>query len=144
MNNFLNNYGQPYPNSTGFQPYNFNNYPAVPNIAPQNYTNLIYVSGIDDAKSRMVPNGSTMIFADNDKPLLYKKSVDNKGQFTLEVYDIIPHKDEPKPVAPKDFVSKTEFEAIQKEVNSLKETIMKLTTKKEEVSNGSTTISSQE
>ena len=122
---------------------NYNPYPAPQyNYAMSPYTNLIYVSGIEDARARMVPNGSTMIFADNDKPLLYKKTVDNKGQYTVDVYDITPHKEEL--TKPTGFVSKPEFEALQHKLDDLEKTIAPLiTTKKEVAPNGTTSINGQ-
>lgn len=101
--------------------------------APQAYTNLIYVSGLEDAKTRPVPAGGTMIFADNDKPLLYKKTVDNKGQYEVETFDITPHKEEiPKTDTTKDFVPRSEFETLQKKIVSLEETVAMLIPAKSE------------
>lgn len=149
----FNNYSSPFGYNTmptATQPYGYpmspytnlggNTSAATP--APQPYTNLIYVSGVDDVKTRMVPNGSTMIFADNDKPLLYKKTVDSKGQYTLETFDITPHKEEaPKAEMPKDFVPRAEFDAMQKKIVSLEETIaMLIPTKKEVITDGNSTI----
>lgn len=130
FNNFASPYGY---NSmpTATQPYGYpmNPYNNVGNTTPttptlQAYTNLIYVSGVEDVKTRAVPAGGTMIFADNDKPLLYKKTVDNKGQYEIETFDILPHKDEPKPTeVPKDYVPRSEFEALQKKISTLEDTI---------------------
>ena len=135
-NNFTSPYGfnsmptatQPY--GYPMNPYNtVGTAPTQPTPAP---TNIIYVSGLDDVKTRPVPAGGTMIFADNDKPLLYKKSVDAKGQYEVETFDIMPHKDEPKPVeTSKDFVPRSEFEALQKKIVSLEETVSMLIPTKE-------------
>lgn len=137
MNNF---YNPPFMNS-GYTPY-FNPYQqqTMQGNMQQPYTNLIYVSGVDDVKTRVVPNGSTMIFADNDKPMIYKKTVDNKGQYTIDVYDIVPHKEEAK-TEPKDYVSKSEFETVEKKIGLLEKTMATLIpTKKEVTTSGNNTI----
>lgn len=146
----FNNYASPFGFNTmptATQPYGYpmNPYSNVGGTsaatpAPQAYTNLIYVSGLDDAKARPVPNGGTVIFADNDKPLIYKKTVDNKGQYEVETFSIMPYKETPK-TETKDFVPRTEFEAMQKKIVSLEETVsMLIPTKKEVVTNGSETV----
>ena len=88
-----NQYGMYAPNQTpyntpygGFSPMP-NTYPSQPQFAPQtpNYapqtqpqqqpaqmnTNKIYVTGIDDAKTRQLPANSDYIFLDNDKTCGY-------------------------------------------------------------------------
>lgn len=112
---FGNNYNSPYGATPGVTPAQSYGYPSSP------YTNLIYVSGIEAAKNAYVPAGGTMIFADNDKPLLYKKTVDNKGQFEVEVFDIVPHKSVEAPVV--DYVPRTEFEALQKKIDSIESAV---------------------
>lgn len=54
-------------------------------------TNKIYVSGIEEVRQRQLPNGSDMLFLDNDKPLLYQKIVDGKGQFEVKAFTITPY-----------------------------------------------------
>ena len=59
--------------------------------------NKIFVNDIEDARRRIIPPNSDFMFLDNDKPLLYQKIVDAKGQFEIKVFDIVPHKDTPAP-----------------------------------------------
>lgn len=140
-NNFINPYGYT-SMPTATQPYGYpmNSYtnPGNTTSISQAYTNLIYVSGIEDVKTRVVPAGSTMIFADNDKPLLYKKTVDNKGQYEIETFDILPHKDEPKSTeVSKDYVPRSEFNALQKKISTLEDTIAMFIPVKSETKEGS-------
>lgn len=145
MNNFTNSFGfNSMPTAT--QPYG---YPMNPYANPgamlptqttlQPYTNLIYVSGIEDVRTRPVPAGGTMIFADNDKPLLYKKVVDNKGQFEVETFDITPHKEEAPKTVTVDYVPRAEFDALQKRINTMESTLtLLIPTKSEEVKSDGT------
>lgn len=124
----FNNYSyNPMPN--GIQPYWYAmpTYPQQLNSTlTQPYTNLIYVSGIEDVRTRTVPIGSTMIFADNDRPLIYKKTVDNKGQFEVETFDIIPHKNEEPKSDQTNFVIRSEFNNLQNKINAIEQTLSTL------------------
>ena len=91
-NNYTNNY--PYEMPYGYAP-TYNAPQPVPQQAPSMNTNKIFVNGIDDVRSRIVPPNSDFMFLDNDKPLIYQKIVDAKGQFEVKVFDIVPHKDAP-------------------------------------------------
>ena len=51
--------------------------------APQMNTNKIYVTGIEDARNRTLAPNSDYIFLDNDKPLLYRKTVDATGKMEI-------------------------------------------------------------
>lgn len=109
---------------TGNQPYGYpiNPYFNMPNQQQQQQTmqsntNKIFVNGIDDVKNRYVPNGTSMMFLDNDKPLLYDKSVDNNGKMSLEVYDISKHTEVENKINPNDFVTKKEFEEWKSQHN---------------------------
>ena len=77
---------------------------------PYMTTNIIYVNGIEDAKSRPVNPGCELLMADNEKPLMYKKIVDTTGHFEMKIYDVAIHKEEEaKPV---EYVSREEFEEV--------------------------------
>lgn len=79
---------------TATQPYGYsiNSMPNYMQQAPQQQpttsTNKIFVSGLEDVKGRYLPANSDMMFLDNDKPILYVKTVDNKGQFEVKSYSI--------------------------------------------------------
>ena len=72
-NNYMNPYYTAMPTAT--QPYGFPmpNYTQGATTNPAPYTNLIYVSGVEDARSKPVPAGGVMIFADNDKPFWFNQ-----------------------------------------------------------------------
>ena len=57
----------------------------------QSTTNIIFVSGIEDVKTRWQAPNTEMFYADNDKPLLYKKQVYANGQFDVKTFDISEH-----------------------------------------------------
>ena len=137
--NNYNPYGfHPTSNAPTSVPYsNYNNQNYVGQYNQQNSilnanTNKIFVNGIEDVRNRILPANSEYIFLDNDKPLLYQKSVDSSGHFDVKVFDILPHKDEPRTSNDStNFVLKSEFLALQNELSALKERIGELSTKKE-------------
>ena len=70
-----------------------------------------------------------MLFVDNDKPLLYQKIVDGKGQFEIKTFDICPHnasEDEKQAglIDLSNYVNKSEFEALKGEINDIKNKII--------------------
>lgn len=145
-----NQYGMYAPNQTpystpygGFSPMP-NTYPAqqqfapqTPNYAPQTQsaqqmnTNKIYVTGIEDAKTRQLPANSDYIFLDNDKPLLYRKTVDATGKMEIKAFKISEYTETETEAAPapapavdmSQFVSVDEFKGMQNEMKRIKKTI---------------------
>ena len=115
--------------------------PQTPNYAPQAQqaqttpqqgqvnTNKIYVTGIDDARARQLPPNSDFIFLDNDKPLLYRKTVDATGKMEIKTFKISEYTEtEAAPAAApavdlSQFVSADEFKGMQTEVGRIKKTI---------------------
>lgn len=105
MNHFF-NYSNPFLNNNNFGYTPTNNYgytpfsqPAQPSMTPpptsvasSTNTNKIYVSGIDEVKTRILPPDSDMIFIDNEREILYEKTVDNTGKFQIKMFDIVEHK----------------------------------------------------
>lgn len=142
-----NNYGGYMPYSTPYNGYNNNqgNYTGQAPFAPQNgnyapqtptqqqpaqmNTNKIYVTGIDDARARQLPPNSDFIFLDNDKPLLYRKTVDATGKMEIKAFKISEYTEtEAAPAsAPavdmSQFVSVEEFKNVQTEMGRIKRTI---------------------
>lgn len=138
-----NQYGMYAPNQTpystpygGFSPMP-NTYLAQPQFAPQtpNYapqtqsaqqmnTNKIYVTGIEDAKTRQLPANSDYIFLDNDKPLLYRKTVDATGKMEIKTFKISEYTETEAEAAPavdmSQYVSVKDFNS---EINRIKKTI---------------------
>ena len=94
-------------------------------------TNKIFVAGIDDVKSRNIPFNSDFIFLDNDKPILYQKTVDSKGQFEVKAFEIneIKAQDsqkQPDTINLSNYVTLTEFEALKGQIDELKNKITKM------------------
>lgn len=123
-----NNYGFPnfasMPSAT--QPYGYPMPTQMPQTAPQNpplQTNIIYVNGIDDARNRPLPPNSNYAFMDNDKAILYRKTVDAQGKMTVEAFDIVPHTE--TPVEQPDYALKSDILMLQKELAKLRMEVTK-------------------
>ena len=132
---FGNNYTNPYGYNSAPFGYNPNaiypNYNTVQNTTaqtPATNTNKIFVSGIEDVRARSLSANSDYMFLDNDKPILYQKVVDSKGQFEVKVFDIVPHKEESAntSVDMSQYISRSEFDKLSAELNALKEQLNKL------------------
>ena len=137
------NYGGTYIPNYNFQnPYQQFN----PSLTQQNQqqtqqssatnTNKIFVSGIDDVKSKPLSANSDFIFLDNDKPILYQKTVDSKGQFEVKAFEI--HEIKPQEKQKEDnsinlsnYVTLTEFEALKGQIDELKNKITKMSVQSE-------------
>ena len=122
-----------YTGQAPFAPQNGNYTPQTPS-QPQSQqqpaqmnTNKIYVTGIDDARARQLPPNSDFIFLDNDKPLLYRKTVDATGKMEIKAFKISEYTEtEAAPVPAVDmsqFVSVEEFKSVQTEMGRIKRTI---------------------
>lgn len=99
-------------------------------------TNKIFVSSLDDVKSKSLPANSDFIFLDNDKPILYQKTVDSKGQFEVKAFEI--HEIKPQEKQKEDnsinlsnYVTLTEFEALKGQIDELKNKITKMSVQSE-------------
>ena len=138
------NYGGTYiPNYNYQNPYQqFNQNLTQQQTQPQQTmnnatnTNKIFVAGIDDVKSRNIPFNSDFIFLDNDKPILYQKTVDSKGQFEVKAFEIneIKAQDnqkQPDAINLSNYVTLTEFEALKGQIDELKNKITKMSVQSE-------------
>lgn len=101
-------YGEPY-----YNPYYSGNfgrqYPPQQQSQPQ--TNIIFVNGLDDVKSRLQACKSQILYSDNDKNLVYLKAVDETGHFTIKVFELVEHKED----SPADtYITRSEFEEFKK------------------------------
>lgn len=144
---------------TATQPYGYPITPYMGNInnpvtnsmpqQPQNQavntnTNKIYVSGVEDVRNMRLNPNSDYIFLDNDKPIIYQKIVDGKGQFEVKSFDIVPHTE--KEVSKNtnidlsEYVLRKDFNTLQDEIRTLRNEIEKYSKElsKSEVSNGTT------
>lgn len=120
--------GYPYQNNYGAPLMGQNQMPQIPQmqqpqqVPSQTNTNKIYVSGIDDVRNRFIPPNSDYIFLDNDKPIVYQKVVDGKGQFEVKAFTITPYSPDSTPKT--DYVTADEFNSLRDEFHALKEKIM--------------------
>ena len=129
-----NGYMPPQGSYTGQAPFAPQNGNYAPQAAAQQQqpaqmnTNKIYVTGIDDARARQLPPNSDFIFLDNDKPLLYRKTVDATGKMEIKAFKISEYTETEAPAsAPavdlSQFVSVEEFKGVQAEMGRIKRTI---------------------
>ena len=120
-----NNYGFPYSMPTATQPYGVPMFPQSAPTAPQPtpnaspLTNKIYVTGIDGARQYQLPNGSDYVFLDNDKAMIYRKTVDATGKMDVQAFDITPHS-EPSQSTQSEYALKSDLDALRKEMATLK------------------------
>lgn len=130
-------------------PYGYNTMPTATqpygysmNVGMQNYnqpqqqpqqntsTNMIFVSGYQDVVDRyQMPNTSVM-YKHNDKPIIYIKSLDNKGHFEIKEYEMLKktHDNGTKDVPSIDlscYAQKSDLDGIMDEIRVLKEQIAK-------------------
>lgn len=114
----------PYFTPQGMQPYGnqFNPYMQQQNQSNQTQpamatnTNKIFVASIEDVRNRALPFNSDFIFLDNEKPILYQKTVDSKGQFEVKEFSISPL--EVKDNTEK-YVLKSDFERLESQLKDL-------------------------
>ena len=122
-------YGNSYPTAT--QPYGYSmpqNFamPQQQAQPTQTTTNKIYVSGIEDVRQRNLPFNSDVIFLDNDKPILYQKIVDGKGQFEVKAFSITPYIAQEidktsQPINLSGYAKTSDLEPIKAELEIIKE-----------------------
>lgn len=123
-----NNYGYGMPPINNYQAPQPTQQP-VPQFAMAN-TNIIYVNGIDDVKNRQQPVNSVFLYRDNDKEIIYERTVDSKGQFDVKAYSLT-DLDTTKKVEEEhidkmsDYVLKKEFEALQGQIKGIETKLKK-------------------
>lgn len=134
LNNF-NTFGQYNSMPSATQPYGIpmNNPYGMSSMTPNNYnipqqatqpsistgSNKILVDGIEDVKNYYVAPGGDFTFLHKTEPILFNKIVDNKGNITIETYDITKHIDECN------YISKEEFKSLKSELNEIKSLLNK-------------------
>ena len=125
-NNPYQNFGYMGYNTPNYAPPTYNAQPQPPQqIPPQTNTNKIYVSGIDDVRGRFLPPNSDYIFLDNDKPILYQKVVDSKGQFEVKAFTITPYsaQESQSQIDMSVYAKQEQIEALRQEINAIKDKI---------------------
>lgn len=99
-----------------FNPYGGMSRQYPPQQPAQAQTNIIFVNGLEDVKSRLQPCRSQMLYSDNDKNLVYLKAVDDTGHFTVKVFDLVEHKEEQAPEV--SYLTRAEFEEFKKSLTA--------------------------
>ena len=81
-----------------------------------NLTNKLIVNNVEEVKQYPVPPGGDYIFSHSTQPIIFRKTVDNYGQFKIEIYDIKlrPESNDNQ------FVPLSAFEQLKAEVEALK------------------------
>ena len=120
MQNFNNVYGYPYGYNQQNQQPQMNHY--------------AFVNGLSGAKAYQVMPNQTMLLMDSDKPIVFMKTSDNLGKATLRYFNLqevdeteILKQYQPKP--PIEYVSKQDFEVLNKRLDDLLSSIEKSKTK---------------
>lgn len=131
-------YANPYQQAQQTQQTQTQNQQQTQNTVQQPLTNTneIFVSGIDDVRTRPTPINSSYMFLDNDKALLYEKIVDGKGKYEIKTYEIneINGQEATKDTSPinsSDFAKTTDLEALKTEIQGIKDKIAKLSIQKQ-------------
>lgn len=76
-------------------------------------TNIVLVTGLEDARSRYAEPNSNMIYFDQDKSIAYNVMTDMQGRKTYKILDLSEHKESaPAPTA--EYVTKADVEEIVK------------------------------
>lgn len=116
------NYGALGGNSAPINNPQYNNYSTPQNSAPK--TNMIFVTGLEEAYQRNAMPNSQTIYFDQDKPYLYNILTDAYGKKTYETFEIVKcdlkeqeNKKEEK--EQKEYITKEEFLSYQNRTNSL-------------------------
>lgn len=97
-----------------------------------------FVNGIEGAKAYQVMPNQTMLLMDSDKPIVFMKTADSLGKSTLRYFNLteideaeVLKQYQPKP--PVEYVSKSDFEALNEKMNNILSLLEK---GKEGVNNG--------
>lgn len=131
-NNMFGGYsGYPAPtNQNGFGNYNAfqnsgmmnqNMYSPYQQIQPQQPVNtLVRVTGMDGAKAYQMGANSAVVLFDENEPVFYIKSTDGAGFPTITPYTFVEMTGTTVENTNNDFVSRSEFDEMAKEVERLK------------------------
>ena len=95
---------------------NFNPYGYQPNMYQQKTNNLIFVNGMEGAKSYQIQPNQMIMLLDSDSPIVYKKTANGYGQAIIEAFELVPiqeHKENDK------YVLKTDFDNLVKRIDEL-------------------------
>lgn len=95
-----------------FNPYG---YQQPTNYYQQPKNNLIFVNGIEGAKSYQIQPNQMVMLLDSDTPVVYKKTANSYGQAVIEQFKLVPIEEQSN----EKYVLKTDFEALVKRIDEL-------------------------
>ncbi|WP_288887444.1 hypothetical protein [uncultured Eubacterium sp.] len=98
------------------------------NQVQQQNNNIIYVQGIEGAKSYLVGSNNTVILWDSDNPVIYIKSADATGRPNIKILDYTVRETESNQISFND--KKVEYATIE-DIKCLESKIMALQSKLE-------------
>lgn len=119
-----------YPFPATYQPYypnyqqpNINPVPQPQQTAQQVSNGLIWIQGIEAAKSYMVAPNTTVALWDSESQTVYLKSADASGMPSMRILDYEIREDthrNHKMGSESDFATKSEVSAIQKQIDEIR------------------------
>ena len=122
-----------YPFPATYQPYypnyqqpNINPVPQPQQTAQQVSNGLIWIQGIEAAKSYMVAPSTTVALWDSESQTVYLKSADASGMPSMRILDYEIREDAHKNHrmgSESDFATKSEVSAIQKQIDEIRANI---------------------
>ena len=89
--------------------------------AQQPVHGFVYVQGIEAARAYPLPNGSEMPLFDNDRNILYMKTVDQAGRMSIQVMDCVPHVEQQDERG--EYATQADIRAIYSEIEDLRSAI---------------------
>ena len=95
--------------------YNYNPYTQYSYTPQTQYIPLTFVSGIEGAKAFIVTPNQTVYLRDSESDILYIKSADMQGRYSLKVYSLVPIEQTQKS---QEFVSVEMFNQFKKEIET--------------------------
>ena len=106
---------------------NYSNMQQYNNQAQQQNNGIIWVQGIEAAKSYLVAPNNTVQLWDSENQSIYIKSADASGLPTIKVLDYTIRETEPKQTTildkKVDYVTKEELKALESKINALQKVL---------------------
>ena len=98
---------------------NFNQY-SNPSYPHYNQTNTYaIVNGFEGAKNYPVGINQSILLMDSNSPIVYKKSTNVLGQYSIECFKLVQF-DPREPISPpKEYVLKSDFDALVKKIDEI-------------------------
>lgn len=105
----------------------------------QNNGSLIWVQGLEAAKSYLVAPNSTVTLWDSEASVVYLKSADASGMPSMKILDYTIRTDTPNKAVSEpwnEFATKVDVESIRKDIVALTERVNSMSNRKGDEANG--------